>query len=170
MGGGPKTFLGTKKKVRRVIIDMILEVFAFCGQGTKTSFKDRASRTVLPAAGVLLQRSTRKGPTPLQLFCLKGIFQFPSTDCLVVDVDYQEPLLRLLGSNACQLGRSHRATQAPGTSDKHHAVYIFFKLYLLCFSRDKVPSENLMVVSDTVDIVRRGPANTGDQLSVTGLT
>ena len=47
---------------------------------------------------------------------------------------------------------------------------VFFKLDLLCFSRDKVPSENLMVVSDTVDIVRRGPANTGDQLSVTGLT
>ena len=46
----------------------------------------------------------------------------------------------------------------------------FVELYLLCFSRDEVPSENLMVVSDTVDIVRRGPANTGDQLSVTGLT
>ena len=148
---------------------MILEVFAFCGQGTTTSFKDRASRTVLPAAGALLQRSTRKGPTPLQLFCLKGIFQFPSTDCLVVDVDYQEPLPRLLGSNACQLGRSHQATQAPGTSDKLCCVF-FFKLCLLCFSRDEVPSENLMVVSDTVDIVRRRPANTGDQLSVTGLT
>ena len=88
----------------------------------------------------------------------------------MVDVDYQEPLLRLLGSNACQLGRSHRATQAPGASDKHHAGYLFLKLYLLCFSRDEVPSENLMVVSDTVDIVRRRPANTGDQLSVTGLT
>ena len=50
------------------------------------------------------------------------------------------------------------------------AVYFYLKLYLLCFSRDEVPSENLMVVSDTVDIVRRRPANTGDQLSVTGLT
>ena len=47
---------------------------------------------------------------------------------------------------------------------------IIVEFYHLCFSRDEVPSENLMVVSDTVDIVRRRPANTGDQLSVTGLT